>query len=89
MRGRWGAGSLLALWMGLALAACAGNGAVQIVDTSGEEWMMREDHCLRESLEGPMRRVINRVDPELCGRSVRPRSPVYVRILPPLSAEQK
>jgi hypothetical protein len=72
-----------ALLLGALLAGCGGGNAVQIMDDSGESWVARGDTCVRESEDGPTRRVINYVDPELCGRHVRHRSPVYVRVLPP------
>jgi hypothetical protein len=71
-----------ALGLGL-LAGCGGGPAVQVQDTSGEPWVARDDTCVRELSEGPVRRVINRVDPELCGRWQKHRSDVYVRVLPP------
>jgi hypothetical protein len=56
------------------LAGCA---------SSEGQWVRRDDSCVREAPEGPTRRVINYVDPELCGRSLRYRSKVYVRVVPP------
>jgi len=66
----------------LLLAACGGKGA-QIVDDSGETWLARGNDCVRQSEEGPVRRVINRADPELCSRSLKHRSLEYVRVIPP------
>ena len=66
----------------LLLAACGGKGA-QIVDDSGETWVARGGACVRQSEDGPVRRVINRADPELCGRSLKHRSLEYVRVIPP------
>ena len=75
---------LLILLFGIGLCGCGGNsGNVEVMDDSGEPWVMRGDTCVRESEEGPLRRVINRVDPELCGRKLKTRSDVYVRVLPP------
>jgi hypothetical protein len=81
-RGALRAGLLLGL--GGLLAACGGHG-VQILDDSGETWMAQGNQCVRESDpdDGPRRRVINRVDPELCGRHIKVRSDVYVRVIPP------
>ncbi len=70
------------LFLAVFLSSC-GNSGPEIADTSGEEWRLSKSYCMRESEEGPLRRVINRTDPELCGRRVRHRSPEYVRILPP------
>ena len=79
-----GAMLLGSVLLGVGLAGCGGNsGSVEVLDDSGEPWVLRGSACVRESEEGPMRRVINRVDPELCGRRVKTRSEVYVRVLPP------
>lgn len=74
------------LLLAVFLSSCS-NGGPEIADTSGEEWRLSNSYCMRESEEGPLRRVINRTDPELCGRRVRHRSPEYVRILPPSREE--
>ena len=70
-----------ALLLGLLVGACASN-EVMVQDDSGESWVARDHTCIRESEDG-MRRVINYVDPELCGRYQKHRSPTYVRVLPP------
>ncbi len=44
--------------------------------------MRRGEVCVRESQEPPLRRIVNRVDPELCGRKARARSPFVVRRIP-------
>ena len=65
---------LPAVLLGALLAGCANAG----VWGEGDE-----QSCVREAPEGPTRRIINYVDPELCGRSLRRRSSIYVRVLPP------
>jgi hypothetical protein len=70
------------LLLAVFLLSCGNNGP-EIADTSGEEWRPSNGYCMRESEEGPLRRVINRTDPELCGRRVRHRPPEFVRISPP------
>jgi hypothetical protein len=83
---RWSLlGAMLALWVAAPLlAACGGGSQPQIMDGSGEEWRVQGNHCVRENDDGgPVRRVVNRVDPELCGRTVKVRSRDYVRVVPP------
>ena len=58
---------------GLGLAGCGGGYAEQ-------PWVVRDDTCVRESNEGPLRRVINRTDNELCDRKVKHRHEVYLRV---------
>lgn len=69
-----------ALLLAVVLSAC---GSSNVLDDSGESWVAQGNTCVRQSEEQPRSRVINYVDPELCGRSVAHRSPVYVRIVPP------
>jgi hypothetical protein len=66
----------------LLLAACGDKGP-PIGDDSGLPWVEHNGVCVRQSETGPLGRVINRVDPELCGRYVKHRPNVYVRIVPP------
>lgn len=82
--GRWrGAGIAAAALLLLLLGACSGKDAPEIRDESGLAWVARGSRCVRESEEGPVRRVINRTDPELCGIVVKRRPSVYVRVVPP------
>jgi hypothetical protein len=64
------------------LAACGSKG-VKVMDDSGEPWLAKGDACVRQSEDGATRRVINRADPELCGRSLKHRPLDYVRVIPP------
>ncbi|MBI3994234.1 MAG: hypothetical protein HY342_13250 [Candidatus Lambdaproteobacteria bacterium] len=57
----------------LALAGCGGGYAAQ-------PWVARGDSCVRESGEGPLRRVTNRTDNELCDRKVKHRHQAYLRV---------
>lgn len=72
---------LLAL-LGLALASCSGGQGANIADESDDPWGRSNGHCVRESTEGPMMRVTNRTDPELCGIKTKDRPKEYVRVTP-------
>jgi hypothetical protein len=72
-----------ALWALLTLVA------LLAACSEAEPWRAVGNTCVRASEEGPLRRVINRVDPELCGRYQKHRSPVYVRIQPPSQEEPR
>jgi hypothetical protein len=65
--------ALAALWL---LAACANPWQEGIPDARLGE------NCTRTSTAGPRTRVINYVDPELCGRQVARRGPYHVRTRP-------
>ena len=76
--------AFLGMLVVLVLVACSGGEPEWVVlDNSEDPWVRVENHCVRESTEGAMRRVINRTDPELCGRMVKNRPSDYVRIGPP------
>ncbi len=89
LRRRWRAMALGAALLALAgLAGCGsagpGDGAEPVIlDNSEDPWMARDGACVRESTEGPLRRVVNRADPELCGRAPRHRPADFVRVLAP------
>lgn len=55
---------------------------------AGNSWSRSETVCVRSTEEGPERRVVNYVDPELCGRSEKQRSPDRVRALPERAARR-
>ena len=69
----------------LILTACAGDTPVQIAEGGQGPWMIAGNSCVREDIDdaGAVRRIINRADPELCGRKAKPRSRNYVRVIPP------
>lgn len=71
------------LLLGLAMGCSRGESEPVILDNSGEPWEMVDGNCVREAEEGPVRRVINRSDPELCGRAIKNRPPDYIRIQRP------
>ncbi len=60
------------------VAACSSDGGFN-------PWVARGDACVRESSEGPTRRVTNYTDNELCGRTVKHRSKDYLRVEQPQS----
>lgn len=68
--------------LGLSLSSCGGNGAPIIADESDDPWSRSNGYCVRQSAEGPVMRVINRTDPELCGIKTRVRPEEYVRVVP-------
>ena len=70
--------ALMALW----ISSCSGSNGPEIADESEDPWMMTNGYCVRESSEGPMMRVINRTDPELCGIKIKKRPKEYVRVRP-------
>lgn len=63
-------------------ASCSGNNDPIIADESGDSWSRSNGFCVRQSSEGPMMRVINRTDPELCGIKIKIRPKEFVRVLP-------
>ena len=69
--------------LGLAVSACGGNGGPIIADESEDPWSRSNGYCVRQSEEGPVMRVINRTDPELCGIKTRERPKEYVRVIAP------
>lgn len=80
---------LAALGAALWLAACAGGAGAGMERAGGSgsaegfgPWTRQGRVCVLESEEAPVRRIINRVDPELCGRKVKQRSPFMVRMIP-------
>jgi hypothetical protein len=46
------------------------------------QWREENGSCVYESDDAPKRRVINTVDPELCGRDVKERGPIRLRVPP-------
>lgn len=71
--------ALAALWL---LAACSNPWQVGTPDPRLGE------NCTRTSTRGPKTRVVNYVDPELCGRQVAHRGPYRVRTRPmPMTGE--
>jgi len=50
--------------------------------TNGQ-WVAEGDTCVFESDDDPKRRIINTVDPELCGREVKERGPIRLRVPEP------
>ena len=68
--------------LGLGVSSCGGNGGPIIADESDEPWTRSNGYCVRQSSEGPMMRVINRTDPELCGIKTKVRPKEFVRVVP-------
>ena len=68
----------------LILTACGGGAQVPLTEGSEGLWTMAGNRCIREVIadDGSVMRVINRVDPELCGREAKNRSRNYVRVVP-------
>jgi hypothetical protein len=64
----------LAVWL---LAACSGTPWKE-----GQPNARLGENCVRASTKGPLKRVTNYADPELCGRIVAHRSPYHVRTKP-------
>lgn len=64
---------LTGLGMGLLLVAAA---------CSTGQWREENGTCVYESDDAPKRRVVNTVDPELCGREVKERGPIRLRVPP-------
>jgi len=69
--------------LGLSISSCSGNNGPIIADESEDPWTRSNGFCVRQSSEGPMMRVINRTDPELCGIKTKTRPGEYVRVIPP------
>ena len=67
---------------GLAISSCSGGNAPVIADESEDPWSRSNGYCIRESSEGPVMRVTNRTDPELCGIEIKERPEEYVRVIP-------
>ena len=63
---------LTGLGIGLLLTAACSTG----------QWREENGTCVYESDDAPKRRVINTVDPELCGREVKERGPIRLRVPP-------
>ena len=66
--------ALAAAWL---LAACSSNPWHQ-----GTPDSRLGENCYRTSTRGPMTRVVNYADPELCERPVAHRGPYHVRTRP-------
>ncbi|MBI4082738.1 MAG: hypothetical protein HY423_09020 [Candidatus Lambdaproteobacteria bacterium] len=64
------AGGLATASVLVALAGCA-------------TWKPVGAACVRESRDPELRRVVNYTDPELCGRTVKERSSVHLRVPAP------
>ena len=69
--------------LGVAVSACGGNGGPILADESEDPRSRSNGYCVRQSAEGPVMRVINRTDPELCGIKTRERPKEYVRVIAP------
>lgn len=72
----------LVVLAGFVIASCSGGNAPVIADESEDPWNRSNGHCIRESSEGPVMRVTNRTDPELCGIKIKERPEEYVRVIP-------
>ena len=69
--------------LGVSIASCSGNNGLIVADESEDPWSRSNGYCVRQSAEGPVMRVINRTDPELCGIKTRERPKEYVRVIAP------
>ena len=68
--------------LGLAVSSCGGNSGPIIADESEDPWSRANGYCVRQSSEGPLMRVTNRTDPELCGIKTKERPEEFVRVVP-------
>lgn len=67
----------------LAIAGCGGSKGPIVMDESSDPWTNNgKGECVRVSSDGPVSRVINRTDPELCGLNPKVRPGEYVRVVP-------
>jgi hypothetical protein len=81
-------GAVAAVLLGVAASACSGpewhgGSAVRPDERSPQSY------CMVERDTEPKARVINYVDPELCGRYARMRSNTAVRVPPLVAAQQR
>jgi hypothetical protein len=68
--------------LGLSISSCSGSNDPIIADESDDPWRMVNGYCVRQSSEGPVMRVTNRTDPELCGIKTKERPKEFVRVVP-------